>query len=319
MTSSTTTISGAGRPAGADLEIEAGGLAGSSQLLPKKRNTDWQCLAVLALIAAVVTLVGVVLIEGNSSCTRPIKDSSNGLHPSQVNVSIVYYGGELARAGALFRMCDEVPGALCVFESDDTIVRRVSSSNRLASADGNASLDNFAPPVVLDHSNGEHISQSVAATIYLGQKLGFGEGVGDNVAKAVQYLNDLQDLNSECAAIEYLDRAAKWPDFIEGGRLDAWLGNVERSIRGPFYFGEQRTYVDFYLVQVFDWHAIRLFEPLPAAAAKLANYPKINAILSAVRSLESYQRRTEPTLPLPPRYTADEAQRAFALVRDGRV
>ena len=29
--------------------------------------------------------------------------------------------------------------------------------------------------------------------------------------------------------------------FIEGGRLAAWLGNVERSIVGPYYTGARRT------------------------------------------------------------------------------
>ena len=106
------------------------------------------------------------------------------------------------------------------------------------------------------------ISQSVAANIYVGDKLGLNRGINSarDRAKAVQYMQDASDLVGEFFRFA-LGAAAAGPThdlsalktFVEGGRLTSWLTNIEHSIRGPFYFGTHPTYVDFYLLQNLDW------------------------------------------------------------------
>ena len=137
-------------------------------------------------------------------------------------------------------MCDEVPGARCEHVSDIHSLRAVSSSNKIHSDGSEGFTDMFAPPILHDHATDFHLSQSVACTLYLGTKLGFAEHV-PSVAKSVQHLNDLQDLNTELTALEQLSAAAEMPPFVEGGRLDAWLDTIERSIVGPWYYAGGRS------------------------------------------------------------------------------
>ena len=41
--------------------------------------------------------------------------------------------------------------------------------------------------------------------------------------------------------------------FIEGARWANLMGNIERSIKGPFYFGADPCCCDFFLLQALDW------------------------------------------------------------------
>ena len=156
------------------------------------------------------------------------------------------------------------------------------------------------PPVVVhgDYS----ISQSVAASMYVGQKLGLGLPDGVSVAKAVQYMNDLADLTSEAGKAALADEGRGIRAFIEGGRFEAWLANIENSIAGPYYFGFAPSYVDFFCLGVFDWAIDDSF--LSMLTPKLFNrsidvygpYPKLCALLRTLRAQPWYH--TERPYPI---------------------
>jgi len=210
---------------------------------------------------------------------------------------VIYYWPVLARAAALFRMADAASYPY-IHVSNRSELAAMVSSNRVHGSGG--SSDMFAPPVVKD---GDFIvSQSVAATVHLGQKLGFDRGV-PSLAKSLQYLNDLQDLTVEFSkAISALtgdsDDAKPLADFVTGGRLEAWLTTLESSITAPFYFGPSVSYVDFYFLQTLDWLATSAFDPLrPVAGDVFAPFAKVVALHAAMRALPSYQT-TRATGPL---------------------
>ena len=70
--------------------------------------------------------------------------------------------------------------------------------------------------------------------------------------------------------------------------------------------------VDFYLVQVFDWHEAMLLDPIKEAAGdRVAERPKLSAILAAIRGLPTYGKRTEPLL-FDAHYTSLELTEAYA-------
>ena len=41
----------------------------------------------------------------------------------------------------------------------------------------------------------------------------------------------------------------KFYKFMEGGRFGQMAGMMERNIVGPYFFGEEKSYVDFFLAQ----------------------------------------------------------------------
>lgn len=206
----------------------------------------------------------------------------------------IYYGSDLARANPLLRMCAEAKAA-CEWVTDVDKVKDVVSCRE---GDGSHHLqgrgtgDTFAPPVLEDLSapHSRLISQSVAASLYLAERLGFGVGAEPyRVGKAVQYMTDLNDLESELIGRYGSARAGdgweRMRAFNDGGRLASWLGNIERSIEGPFYFGKKLSAPDFYLVGVMGY-----FEVMDPAspAALLADYPKARAVFDAVQALPSW-------------------------------
>ena len=83
------------------------------------------------------------------------------------------------------------------------------------------------------------------------------------------------------------------------------MANIEHSIRGPFYFGEEPTYVDFSLLYTFDWTIDDTWLNALVARAKLSSrdvyapFPKIRAVLSTLRARPWYDpeydaKRTYP-------------------------
>jgi glutathione S-transferase len=218
----------------------------------------------------------------------------------------IYYGADLARASPLLRMCAEADAA-CEWVTGDEVLKVVSCREGEGQhhLQGVGHGDTFAPPVLQDLSAGNDvfISQSVAAAHYLGERLGFGVGVGLlQSTKSVQYMTDLNDMQSELIG-RYSDYFAQgsWArmrTWNDGGRLASWLGNIERSIRGPFYFGEALSAPDFYLVGVMGY-----FEVMnPAFPAVLQPFPRVRAVLAAVSRLPSWQAseaKDSPILFLP--------------------
>ena len=136
------------------------------------------------------------------------------------------------------------------------------------------------------------VSQSVAATLHVGQKLGFGRGV-PSLVKSIQHLNDLQDLTVEStAAIASLGKhgdAQPLVQFVASGRLRAWLTTLEHSIQAPFYYGERKSYVDFYFLQTLDWIRTAAFDPLqPVTGDVFADFPRVASLHATLRALPSY-------------------------------
>lgn len=206
----------------------------------------------------------------------------------------LYYWPFLGRAGALVRMLDAA-GTPYEWVSTDQMPHFMgvlsSRARSFSPVTGTCTdCDTFAPPVIVDGAT--TISQSVAAAMYVGEKVGFGGGRIPSVPKAVQYMNDLADLNSEAlaASLGGGDDPSKLRAFVEGGRLAAWLANIEHSIEGPFYFGAKPTYVDFFALNVFDWAVDDAW--LHALAPKLAARsvdvyapcPRLRALLAALRA-----------------------------------
>ena len=128
-----------------------------------------------------------------------------------------------------------------------------------------------------------------------------------DIFKAVQYMNDLQDfaLETFSNALDFGDDPTSLRAFIEGGRMASFMANIEHSIAGPFYFGDEPSYVDYYLLGKFDWEIDSVcLTPLTAKLAEkgfdlYAKAPKIRKILDALRSTPAYSTEHPYPLTLP--------------------
>ena len=164
----------------------------------------------------------------------------------------LYYWPFFGRAGAIIRMLDFSNTKfewVSVNKKEEFMALLSARARSYSPVNGTCnSCDTFAPPVVVD---GEVVlSQSIAVAMYVGDKVGLGDSV-PSVYKAVQYMNDINDFSGEATAAA-LSGAKTLKVFIEGGRMQAWLANIEHSIQGPFYFGDKASYVDFQLLHAMD-------------------------------------------------------------------
>ena len=181
------------------------------------------------------------------------KSSPSAVEPSKPKI-LIYYWPFVARISGLVHMCDEV-AADCEHISDKASLENITTTPMLGDWTL-ATSDTFAPPIVV---HGDfRLSQSIAAFLYVGNLLGFNSNV--EPYKAIQYMGDLNDFLDEVRDQHaYVDTDH---DFESGGeffatRFKAWMGTFERSIAGPFYFGAERSMVDYFCVQVFDWAEVR--------------------------------------------------------------
>mmetsp|Transcript_41942 Transcript_41942/g.111716 ORF Transcript_41942/g.111716 Transcript_41942/m.111716 type:complete len:200 (+) Transcript_41942:417-1016(+) len=147
--------------------------------------------------------------------------------------------------------------------------------------------DNFAPPVVVDGDM--MVSQSISASLYLGAKLGLTPA-GYNDYKAMQFCGDIVDTFEGGVGKNNEDGAAL-KKFIEGDRFARLMGNVERGIVGPYYFGEEPSSVDFFLFSHLDWRTSNVFGPLKEKkdVDVMASYPKMLAIYTSLCATPGYQ------------------------------
>ena len=171
----------------------------------------------------------------------------------------------------------------------------------------------FAPPVVVDGSY--VISQSTACALCkltghtkhgreskltlfslnrlrvtdVGKCCGFTKGMDES--KAVQYLIDIVD-TFEGGLNKAADSGPTLKEYLEGERFAKQVGNIDRSIKGPFYFGDSPTAPDFFLCNLLDWFdhmlLVRLKEEKGVDA--LGPFKKIQGVLNGIRNLESYKR-----------------------------
>jgi glutathione S-transferase len=193
----------------------------------------------------------------------------------------IYYWPMFGRGGSAIRMLEHA-GAPYNHVSD------MPSLAAKLSAFGCTSTDNFAPPLLIDGD--EHISQSTAVAMHIGNKCGLNEGI-TNPAKAVQHLADIVDLFELGVSGALNQGGAALKAYLEGDRLPKLLGNMERGIKGPFFFGDSPTYVDFFLCAHIDWLDFTLFDRLTAEKSvghMLTSYSKMRGVVDGIRALGSY-------------------------------
>ena len=160
----------------------------------------------------------------------------------------IYYWPYLGRSAGAVRMCDAAGIVLPHISDKDKVMKVVSARGQsYEQATTDPTTDVFAPPILYDGDM--LLSQSVAIQLYLGEKLGFDKGI-PSTAKAVQHMADLNDFLGEVFD-NFYDMAAM-RKFNEE-RFGAWVGCLDRSITGPFFYGTSVTYVDFYFLMVIDW------------------------------------------------------------------
>ena len=205
---------------------------------------------------------------------------------------IIYYPPMLARAGSLFRMC-AVAQANCKHVSEFPKLMRVVTGTHGQGGHNVPAVgqgDTFALPV-LEH-RGRRLSQSVAETLYLGEHVGFGVGPDMmDISKAVQYMSDLNDMNSELMSRRFEGKTngnwSRMKEWNDGGRLDSWLTNIERSIQGPYYSGDHLTSPDFYFAMMMSYQYV--MNPKASTHDLLTGYPKAHALRIAMDGLPTWE------------------------------
>jgi len=147
--------------------------------------------------------------------------------------------------------------------------------------------DVFAPPFVVD---GDFvISQSTACAMYVADKVGLTPK-GANQFKCFQYISDVVD-TFEANLGKHNEDGPTLKKFMEGDRFKALLGNIERAIQGPYYFGGELSACDFFLAAHLDWRESAVFGPLKAkyGVDVLAGFPKISALHAALTATDGYK------------------------------
>lgn len=62
-------------------------------------------------------------------------------------------------------------------------------------------------------------------------------------------------------------------------------------MKGPFFFGDKPTYVDFFLAAHMDWSDATIFHRLKADKGldAFAGFEKLNGVVNGIRELDSYK------------------------------
>jgi len=195
----------------------------------------------------------------------------------------LYYWPLLGRANAAVRMLEEA-GIEYEHVSD---MKQLAGKASAFGAQGTT----FAPPIVQDGD--KIISQTIAVNQYIGEKCGFDKGV--DRALALQYMLDAGDLQSELGRKN--ENPDTFCDFMKGkdgkpSRFSLWLNNIERSIKGPFYFGDTATYVDYHLTATMDWLEGMTFNAVKEETGTdyLEDATKVRELVGRIRALESYKK-----------------------------
>jgi glutathione S-transferase len=238
----------------------------------------------------------------NARCAEKATEGQQYCQQHAGGALTLYYWPVLGRVNAALRMLEE----------SKTPYTQKSEFPEIASiASGyGANTDTFAPPILQD---GEiFLSQSAPVVIHVAKRTGFDQGV-ECSHKALQYMLDVNDFaegfTNAAKSVETVKAFINAPEGGGASPADEWLRNIERSIKGPYYFGARPTYVDFWLTQAFDWGNLVLFSGLPKCIAE--NYPKVKGVLAGIRGLESAKALEK--LPVGPPYAALKPEIAAAL------
>ena len=150
-----------------------------------------------------------------------------------------------ARASGLFQMLAE--GGI-EYEHETNL----GNMNSVLFAPDDCPFTTLLPPILIDRSGETTVtlSQTIPIFQYLGEKYGFNKGIPEVKQVALQYMHDLNDLHIEMSHQAAVDLKAgvdilNLQAYLTGDRYKKHLGSINRCIQGPFYFGEEPTYVDF--------------------------------------------------------------------------
>jgi len=205
-------------------------------------------------------------VEGKQYCER---------HSHHGGELTLYYWEVSGRVGAILRMLGESKTPF-TWKTEFPDIAAVSSGF-------GGPTDTFAPPVLKDGDS--LISQSLAITVHVGTRTGYDKGISCHI-KALQYMSDAydfaEDVTKHSKSLEDINKFVKAPEAGKPAWIEEWLTNFERSIKGPFYFGSQPTYVDFWTTQGFDWADFVL---LNGIRFSLDKYPKLVGMLTATRAI----------------------------------
>ena len=122
----------------------------------------------------------------------------------------------------------------------------------------------------------------------MGKRCGLTAGMDEDVAP--QLFMDIIDTFEGGLGGAQGKGGAALKAFLEGPRWAALAGNVDRSIQGPFYFGETMTCVDFFLANIISWFKTNLLDRLEAekGVKALAQFPKILGVYEAMSALPTF-------------------------------
>lgn len=223
---------------------------------------------------------------------------------------VIQYWPMLARASGLFRMCAEA-GATWEHKTDAKAMGCVMF--------GAEDSKNLAPPVVIDGQ--VTISQGIACHVYLGNKFGLNKNI-PYPELALQYMHDLDDLHNEMkgAFMKGKDDVIDLKEYLTGDRYKKHMSAIDRQIKGPFYFGDEPTYVDFIAVSYFEMCEGRWLNPLlDKSGDTIAEHaPKLRILLDKVRALESAVKlKSIPPL-LPNRKLSPEQVATWGTIKRAR-
>lgn len=220
----------------------------------------------------------------------------------------VVYWDLKGRAGAAFYMLAE---SKVEFEH----VKEAPEMAKVLTALG-AESTNFAPPLFIDGET--KVSQSLPVCMAVGKKTGFDKGVDE--LKALQYMLDVTDLDTEIT--KAAGSAETLFAFVKGtdgpSRMSKWLGNIERSIKGPFYFGETASYVDYWLAQSVTMRNFTLWDAVGSKYDPFAQSPKAKAVAEFILNQDSVKGLTTMVDMPPPYAPKPEMIEAFLKLLDSK-
>jgi len=192
----------------------------------------------------------------------------------------VYYWPFLARNASIIRLLD--------YKSIDyEWIKSKAEMSSICSTWG-ATNDTFAPPVVVDDTT--QISQQVAATMYVASKYGVTGTVGADPSKILQYCLDIIDVFENGWGKNNED-GPTLKAWVNGDRCHKLMSNIERSIKGPFYCGDEPCAADFLLLGHLDWRQ-KMFEQIQdkSGVDVLASFPKMAGVVAKLRGDASYKK-----------------------------
>ena len=213
----------------------------------------------------------------------------------------VYYWPFLGRGGAIIRMLAE---ANVEYEhvSDMSEMSKVCA---VFGADGEG-VGTLAPPVVVDdgdnNNNNMTISQSIAANMYIGTKYGFP---AQDDFKAIQFMDDIKDL-FENGIGKMNEDGQKLKTYLEGddsssstkpSRFAIFASCLERNVKGPYFFGDKLSYVDFYFANLYAMYYGTTLSKLEVKTNVdvFGPYPKLKNIAEKIMNLNSAKTIKVPT------------------------